>query len=166
MTTDTLVVGENRKISPYQRPISDTDKLPDGTPNDDNRVEIGPTDLAFSEWLTLGITPPNLDQLRQYRYSRLVDELVKRDIGGLLMFDPLNIRYATDTTNMQLWTTHNPCRACLVTADGYMVLWDFHASEHLSAHLPLINEVRHGASFFISKVVIEPGNMLIHLLVR
>jgi len=49
---------------------------------------------------------------------------------------------------MQLWTTHNPARACFVSADGYVVLWDFHGSEHLTAHLPLIDEVRHGASFF------------------
>ncbi|MCL4147511.1 UNVERIFIED_CONTAM: hypothetical protein GTU68_011591 [Idotea baltica] len=49
---------------------------------------------------------------------------------------------------MQLWTTHNPARACFVSADGYVVLYDFHGSEHLSAHLPLVREVRHGASFF------------------
>ena len=143
-----LVVGSNRKIDPYRRSPSNTDLLPDGTPNDGNRVEIGPTDLAFAEWAELGLTAPNMPQLREYRHSRLVRELQQRDVGGILMFDPLNIRYATDTTNMQLWIAHNPCRACLVTADGHMVLWDFHASEHLSAHLPLVKEVRHGASFF------------------
>ncbi|KAM0238867.1 hypothetical protein ACHAP5_008556 [Fusarium lateritium] len=49
---------------------------------------------------------------------------------------------------MQLWTAHNPARACFVAASGYVVLWDFHGSDHLSAHLPLINEIRSGASFF------------------
>ncbi|KAM0210924.1 hypothetical protein ACHAQI_005651 [Fusarium lateritium] len=49
---------------------------------------------------------------------------------------------------MQLWTAHNPARACFVAASGYVMLWDFHGSNHLSAHLPLINEVRSGASFF------------------
>lgn len=148
MPDDTLIVGSARKIDPYRRRISDGPILPDGSPNDGNRVEIGPTDLAFEEWRALGLTPPNLEALREYRLSRLVQEISARDLGGLLMFDPLNIRYATDTTNMQLWVTHNPCRAALVTADGYLTLWDFHASEHLSAHLPLIKEVRHGASFF------------------
>ena len=148
MTSSPFIVGSNRKIDPYRRRISPSPTLPDGSPNDGNRVEIGPTDLAFEEWAGLGLTPPDLEALRHYRHSRLVKQLNEQDIGGVLMFDPLNIRYATDTTNMQLWATHNPCRACLVTADGYMVLWDFHASEHLSSHLPLINEVRHGASFF------------------
>ncbi len=148
MPFDPFVLGSNRKIDPYRRRISSSGFLPDGSLNDGNRVEIGPTDLAFEEWAALGITAPNLTDLREYRLSRLVGELQKQDIGGLLMFDPLNIRYATDSTNMQLWVAHNPCRACLVTADGYMVLWDFHAGEHLSAHLPLVREVRHGASFF------------------
>ena len=42
-----------------------------------------------------------------------------------LLFDPLNIRFATDSTNMQLWNAHNPFRACFVGADGHMVLFDF-----------------------------------------
>ncbi|MCR9220049.1 MAG: Xaa-Pro peptidase family protein [Alphaproteobacteria bacterium] len=148
MRADPLVLGAARKIDPYRRRIANGDTLPDGSPNDADRVEIGPTDLAFEEWAARGLTPPNLERLRAYRLGRLVGELGRRDVDAVLMFDPLNIRYATDSTNMQLWVTHNPCRACLVTADGHMVLWDFHAGEHLSAHLPLVKEVRHGASFF------------------
>ncbi|MCT4656697.1 MAG: Xaa-Pro peptidase family protein [Cohaesibacter sp.] len=72
----------------------------------------------------------------------------QRGLAGILLFDPLNIRYASDSTNMQLWITHNHARACFVSASGYMVLWDFHNCEHLSEHLPLVKEVRGGASFF------------------
>ncbi len=121
---------------------------PDGTPDDNDRVEIGPTDLAFAEWAELGLTAPNLDRMRQTRLDRLCAELQKREYAGALLFDPLNIRYATDSSNMQVWTAHNPARAAFVSADGYVVLWDFHGSDHLSKYLPLINEVRHGASFF------------------
>lgn len=121
---------------------------PDGSPADNNRVEIGPTALAFHEWQELGLVAPQLSRMREYRLQRIVEQLQARDLAAVLMFDPLNIRYATDTTNMQLWITHNHARACLVTASGQMILWDFHNSEHLSAHLPLVNEVRHGASFF------------------
>ncbi|ASJ76158.1 M24 family metallopeptidase [Granulosicoccus antarcticus] len=137
-----------RKIDPTRRRVTVNDLLPDGSPNLADRVETGPSDIAFEEWAALGLQPPNLVELREYRLSRLVGELQARDYAGLLMFDPLNIRYATDSTNMQLWATHNPCRACFVSASGYMVLWDFHTCEHLSAHLPLVKEVRHGASFF------------------
>lgn len=137
-----------RKIDPGRRRVTTNALLPDGSPNLADRVETGPSDLAFEEWAALGLQPPDLVQLREYRLSRLVRELQARDYAGVLLFDPINIRYASDSSNMQLWTTHNPCRACFVAASGHMVLWDFHACEHLSAHLPLVKEVRHGASFF------------------
>lgn len=138
----------NPGIDPHRRCITVNDLLPDGSPNLADRVETGPSDQAFEEWAVLGLQSPDLEQLREYCLSRLVNELQARDYAGLLMFDPLNIRYATDNSNMQLWATHNPCRACFVSANGYVVLWDFHTCKHLSAHLPLVREVRHGASFF------------------
>lgn len=120
----------------------------DGTPMDNDRVEIGPTALAYGEWEALGLGLPNLSNMRQYRLDRIVSYLQRYDYGGILLFDPLNIRYATDCTNMQLWITHNAARACFVSAGGYCILWDFHSCRHLSSHLPLVREVRHGASFF------------------
>ena len=148
MATHTLLAyaPSNRKIDPSRRRA--TGLKPDGSPDDNDRVETGPTQLAFDEWAALGLTPPNLTSMRAYRLERLREQLRLRDYGGLVLFDPLNIRYATDSTNMQLWTTHNPARACFVGVEGPVVLWDFHSCEHLTAHLPLITEVRHGASFF------------------
>ena len=122
--------------------------LPDGTPNDADRIEIGPTPLAFGEWEAAGLTLPNLPAMREYRWKRLTQHIVDRDYGGLLMFDPLNIRYATDSTNMQLWNTHNPFRAVLLCADGYMVIWDYKNSPFLSQFNPLVREQRSGADLF------------------
>jgi Xaa-Pro aminopeptidase len=68
------------------------------------------------------------------------------------MFDPLNIRYATDSTNMQVWAMHNPYRACLVLEDGYMVLWDYKNAPFLSSFNPLVREVRGSAALFYSVV--------------
>lgn len=150
--TNQFVLGSNRKIDPSRRRAAQL--KPDGSINDNDRVEIGPTALAFQEWEELGLTPPNLHQMREYRLKRIVDQLQARDLAGVLLFDPLNIRYATDSTNMQLWITHNHARACFVSAEGYVILWDFHNCEHLSAHLPLVKEVRGGASFFY----FETGN--------
>ena len=121
---------------------------PDNTPDNNDRVEIGPTGLAFSEWEQAGLVCPDLPAMRAYRLDRLVENIVKRDLAGVLLFDPLSIRYATDTTHMQLWNTHNPFRACMVTADGHMVLWEYGGYGYLSQYNPLINEVRMGASFF------------------
>ncbi len=121
---------------------------PDGSPDDNDRIEIGPTALAFREWAELGLEAPDLEAMRQYRLDRLCGELRKRDYGGILLFDPLNIRYATDSSNMQLWITHNPARACFVSADGYVILWDFVGCGHLSNFLPLVRETREGGCDF------------------
>jgi Xaa-Pro aminopeptidase len=123
-------------------------QLADGSPNDKNRVEIGPPLLAFDEWQAAGLQMPNLDNMRRYRWERLTRHVVERGYGGLLMFDPLNIRYATDSTNMQLWNTHNPFRAVLLCADGYMVIWDYKNSPFLSEFNPLVREQRSGADLF------------------
>ena len=141
---DQTIIGSNRRIDPTRR----AHLKPDLTPDDNDRVEIGPTDLAFAEWKAAGIEAPDMPALREYRLSRLQEQIRKNDCAGLLLFDPLNIRYATDTTNMQLWIAHNAARACFVPPEGKVILWDFHNCEHLSAHLPLVSEVRHGASFF------------------
>ncbi|MEO1539740.1 MAG: dimethylsulfonioproprionate lyase DddP [Pseudomonadota bacterium] len=130
-----------RKITPGLRP--------DGTPDDDDRVEIGPTPLAFAEWADAGLDAPDLAKMRHARLDRLCAALQARDYGAILLFDPLNIRYASDTTNMQLWNAHNPFRACLVTASGYMIVWDFKGVRGLlTAHNPLVRETRIGSSSF------------------
>lgn len=135
--------ADRRKIDPTRG-----SHLGDGTPNDNDRVEIGPTQLAFAEWAKAGLQLPNLDRMREYRWKALTQAIVKRGYAGLLMFDPLNIRYATDTTNMQLWNSHNPFRAVLLCADGHMVIWEYKQAPFLVTFNPLVKELRSGASFF------------------
>jgi Xaa-Pro aminopeptidase len=134
---------DTRKIDPTRGAT-----LGDGSPNDQDRIEIGPTQLAMKEWENAGLTLPNLANMRDFRHKRLTQHIVDRGYAGLLMFDPLNIRYATDSTNMQLWNTHNPFRAVLLCADGYMVIWDYKNAPFLSTFNPLVAEQRSGASMF------------------
>ncbi|WP_127104305.1 dimethylsulfonioproprionate lyase DddP [Pararhodobacter zhoushanensis] len=135
--------ADRRKIDPTRGA-----ELGDGSANDNDRVEIGPTQLSFREWEAAGLTLPDLARMREYRLSRLVQAIQARDLAGLLLFDPLNIRYATDTTNMQLWNSHNPFRACMVCANGHMVVWEYKNAPFLVDFNPLVKELRHGASFF------------------
>jgi len=134
---------DTRKIDPTRGA-----RLGDGTPNDADRVEIGPTRLAFAEWDAAGLALPDLAAMRAFRHDRLVAGIVARDLAGLLVFDPLNIRYATDSTNMQLWNAHNPFRAVLVCADGHMVIWDYGNAPFLSGFNPLVRERRGSAAFY------------------
>ena len=93
-----------RKINPTKGVMTG-----DNTPNDLDRVEIGPTKLAFDEWAKAELELPDLQKMRRFRHQRLVQSINARDYGALLVFDPLNIHFATDSTNMQLGTptTHS-----------------------------------------------------------
>ena len=144
MQSETAFSISDPKINPDRKPAT----RPDGSPADNDRIEIGPTPMAFAEWDEAGLQAPNLKKMRRYRYDRLLAALHERDYGAVLLTDPLNIRYATDSTNMQLWNTHNPFRACALFADGHMVLWEYKNSPFLADHNPLVNEVRSGASMF------------------
>jgi len=81
-------------------------------------------------------------ELRAYRLERLRAELRKRDIAGCLLADPINIRYATGSRNMTLWTMHAPSRWAFVPAQGPVVLFEFESSKHVNEGLETITEIR------------------------
>ncbi|PMS28826.1 M24 family metallopeptidase [Paraburkholderia rhynchosiae] len=80
--------------------------------------------------------------LRAYRLNRLREQLKKHDYAGMLLADPLNIRYATDTTNLGLWVMHSPSRYVFIATDGPVILFDFTSSKHNSTHVESIDEIR------------------------
>ncbi|MFQ5971733.1 MAG: M24 family metallopeptidase [Alphaproteobacteria bacterium] len=84
----------------------------------------------------------DLDAVRAYRLGRVRAELSARDIAAAVLVDPLNVRYATDSTNMQVWVTHNAARYVFVPASGPVVMFDFHNTQHRSHGLGTVDEVR------------------------
>ena len=94
-------------------------------------------------------TPPcDLDEVRRYRLSRVRDALVDRDLAGIILYDQLNTRYATDSTNMQIWCSHNEARYVYVPAEGPVVLFEYGGKTMLSEGLPGVERVRKTQSFF------------------
>lgn len=94
-------------------------------------------------------TPPvDLDQVRNYRYGRVQAELKRRDLVGIVLFDQLNTRYATDATNMQIWCMHNETRYVWVPAEGPAILFDYGRDGFLADGLPNIGEQRSASTFF------------------
>jgi Xaa-Pro dipeptidase len=71
------------------------------------------------------LPPVDLAALRRYRFRRVQQQLVENDCAAALLGDPVNIRYATETRNMTVWTLHNQGRYCLVPAQGRAILWDY-----------------------------------------
>lgn len=89
-------------------------------------------------------TPPgDLDEVRLYRLGRVREALAARDLAGILLYDPVNVRYATDAPNMQVWCSHNEARYLYVPTEGPVRLFEFSGCDDLlTAGLPTIDEVR------------------------
>ncbi len=98
--------------------------------------------MEFSE------PPTDLDAVRRYRLSRIREQLRRRDCAGVLLFDPVNTRYATDATNMQIWCAHYETRCAFVATDGPVVLFDYGNQPHLAEGLGTVDEYRRMPSFY------------------
>ncbi|WP_254446047.1 Xaa-Pro peptidase family protein [Ruegeria sp. HKCCD7255] len=70
------------------------------------------------------------------------EQLDKENCAALLLYDPCNIRYAFDCSNMQVWTLHNPMRYALILAGGPAIMFEFAGCLHQSEGLPGIDELR------------------------
>jgi Xaa-Pro dipeptidase len=88
------------------------------------------------------LTALDLDAIRTYRLQRIRAKLIELDYAGIVVTDPINIRYATDSRNMQVWSMRNPMRYCFVATEGPVVLFEFLRCMHLSSDLPLVDELR------------------------
>jgi Xaa-Pro aminopeptidase len=107
---------------PHERRIGPQGPL---TGNTGGPGVAAPGNPAHEEWRAAGLDTPDMAAVRQYRLDRLRAELRRRDAAGAVLTDPLNIRYATDTSNMQVWCLHNPVRYCFVATEGPVVVFDF-----------------------------------------
>ncbi|MAT07276.1 MAG: peptidase M24 [Acidimicrobiaceae bacterium] len=87
-------------------------------------------------------------ELELGRLDRLRAQLVAADCDAGVFYDPVNVRYATGTSNMQVYSLHNPCRYAYVPVEGPVVLFDFKGCEHLSDGHPAVGEVRDATSWY------------------
>jgi Xaa-Pro aminopeptidase len=88
------------------------------------------------------IPEATLRRARAYRKQRLVEQVIAHDCAAILLYDPINIRYATDVSNMQVWMLHHASHYVLLGADGYAVAFEYGGSEHLAKRIETVNEVR------------------------
>jgi Xaa-Pro dipeptidase len=116
-----------------------------------HHLVIGPGQRLLDEWTAAGLVLPDLPAMRRYRVDRVTAQLRRQGYDGIIVMDPMNIRYVTDGTNMQLWVMHNGARYAFVSADGYVILWDYYGCEFLAAHSEVVDEVRPaiGSTYFL-----------------
>ncbi len=86
------------------------------------------------------------------RLARLRAELARRDYAAALLSDPINIRYATGSRNMEVWTLHAPGRYVFVPVDGPVVLYEYGTQTQMEAQgvydLATVDEVRPAIAWF------------------
>lgn len=99
----------------------------------------------------------DLRRLCAYRLDRVRASLRAADIDALLLYDPINIRYALNSRNMLVWCLHNPVRYCFIPAEGKPVLFEFRNCEHLHADSVVDMELRPaiGWSYFVAGTQVD-----------
>ncbi len=84
----------------------------------------------------------DLRAVRLYRRDRIRAEMAARGIDAVILSDPVNIRYATGTRNMQVFSARNtPARHLLLTQQR-SILYEFTGCEHLADGFETVDEVR------------------------
>ena len=85
----------------------------------------------------------DLVAVQEYRQAQVRKEMAERGIDALILSDAINIRYATGTRNMQVFTSRNsPSRYCFLPLEGDVVMFEFTGAEHLSQGYSTVQEVR------------------------
>jgi Xaa-Pro aminopeptidase len=92
--------------------------------------------------LTSPVSEQTHEAARRYRLSRIREQLDRHDCAAILLQDPINIRYALDVSNMQVWMAHNPTNYAVICRGGPAVYFGYAGSEHLAGGLSTVDEYR------------------------
>jgi Xaa-Pro aminopeptidase len=84
----------------------------------------------------------DLEAVRLYRQCRVRGEMTKRGVDAVILSDPVNIRYATGTRNMQVFSMRNAASRYLVLTADKSILFEFTGCEHLGRGYETVDEVR------------------------
>ncbi len=80
--------------------------------------------------MTETLSQEAIDRLDQSRLARVQAGLAAADCAAALLFDPINIRYATGTSRSSLWNFHGATRYVCVPAEGHAILFDNPGAHH------------------------------------
>ncbi len=86
--------------------------------------------------------PVDESAILRYRLHHVRSVAAREDVSGVLLFDPINIRYANGSRNMQVWTMHNFCRYALILTTGPSVMFELPTAAYRLDDLDTIDEVR------------------------
>ncbi len=82
------------------------------------------------------------EDLFRARKARLREVMGRLGMPVLVVLDPNTIRYATGTSNMQLFAQRVPSRYLLLFQDGPAILYEYVGCEHLADAYTTVDEIR------------------------
>ncbi len=84
----------------------------------------------------------DLAAVRLYRQGRVRLEMAARGVDAVILSDPVNIRYATGTRNMQVFSMRNAPSRYLLLTQSRAILFEFTGCLHLAEGFETVDEVR------------------------
>jgi Xaa-Pro aminopeptidase len=96
------------------------------------------------------------DRLREQRLARVAGLLAESELGALLCFDMVNIRYIT-ATHIGTWAQDKLNRFCLLPRDDEPIMWDFgSAARHHQLYNPWLADGRSRAGISTMRGAMSP----------
>ncbi|NKX67569.1 aminopeptidase P family protein [Labrenzia sp. 5N] len=84
----------------------------------------------------------DLVAVRTYRQQRVRQKMAEYGVDAVILSDPVNIRYATGTRNMQVFSMRNAPSRYLLLTQNRSILFEFTGCLHLSEGYETVDEVR------------------------
>ncbi|MGI9301172.1 MAG: M24 family metallopeptidase [Gammaproteobacteria bacterium] len=84
----------------------------------------------------------DVEAMWSYRLGRVREQIQKEDFACMVLYDPVNIRYATGTSTMPVFSLHFRDRYCFIPADGPVVFFEKPHWRHLTEGSGTVDEVR------------------------
>lgn len=99
----------------------------------------------------------NMERLRTERLGRIKKILAESEIGALLCFDQVNVRYIT-ATHIGTWAMDKVARFCLLPQDDEPINWDFgSAAKHHELYCPWLGDGRSRAGISTLRGAMNPS---------
>lgn len=84
----------------------------------------------------------DLAAVRTYRQQRVRQKMAEYGVDAVILSDPVNIRYATGTRNMQVFSMRNAPSRYLLLTQNRSILYEFTGCLHLGEGFETVDEVR------------------------
>jgi Xaa-Pro aminopeptidase len=95
---------------------------------------------AVSRLRIPNLSEVNFERLRSGRLERLQTVMSEHEMAVCLLYKPANIRYATGTDMMGVWTAGTFARYCIVPAEGDPILFEYKDAIHIAQRI--VKDVR------------------------